>query len=108
VCALLKAVVMWAGSMHRCQLPVSRTRGSAATARKFTTSLQPQEYARGYGHGILDRVSVSRCAPGAALPPELAERQADAERDDEREDKPQHECTRLRDGLRISVVRRRV
>lgn len=53
-------------------------------------------------------VSASRCAPGAALPPELAERQADAERDDEREDKPQHECTRLRDGLRISVVRRRV
>jgi hypothetical protein len=36
-------------------------------------------------------VSASRCAPGAALPPELAERQAD----DEREDKPQHECTRL-------------
>jgi hypothetical protein len=53
-------------------------------------------------------VSASRCAPGAALPSELAERQADAERDDEREDKPQHECTRLRDGLRISVVRRRV
>ena len=35
-------------------------------------------------------VSASRCAPGAALKPELAERQADAER----EEKP-HECTRF-------------